>query len=75
MQFKATNQEMKTIIANAYNASRPMGLGFLHVTPEDFAPADILDETISRNFISLDYVRGRMVKLSMQRVPGVDNTW
>ncbi len=65
MRFKATDDQIKQIAANAVNASRPMGMGFLHYQPEhEFKPEDF---TMDKGGLYLDYVQGRMVKLYIHK--------
>jgi len=63
MEFKATEEQVKQIAVNAVTASAPMGMGFLHHQPDqEFKPDDF---KIDKFGLSLDYVQGRMVKLSI----------
>lgn len=65
MLIKATEQQIKEMMAKACNASTPMGLGMLHYDadtnfkPDDF---DLID-----GYNQLDYVQGRMIKLDFER--------
>lgn len=62
--FKATKQQLKEIIKNAVNASRPMGMGFLQFEEKDYTPEEIkLPSDIVPCPIYVDYFAGRMVKL------------
>jgi hypothetical protein len=65
MKFKATDEQLKEIIANAVLASRPVGMGFLSFDPS-LHKKQILDSlasyTICRQH-AIDYFQGRMVKL------------
>lgn len=67
LQFKATNDQVKQIAINAIKASAPMGMGFLSFSPDDeFKLEDINIHEDTRNpGMFLDYVNGRMVKLSI----------
>ena len=60
MIFTATEEQLKSIAANAYNASSPMGMGFMHATPEDRKPENFTLGAGSG--LSMDDVHGRMVK-------------
>lgn len=67
MKFKATKNQLLCIMANAVNFSRPVGLGFLQFEDKIYSPEDmekyiLNDDTI---FADLDYVDGRMVKLTI----------
>lgn len=70
MIFSATEQQILQIAANATNASFPMGMGLMHFRNTTFKPEDfqILDGKVR-----LDYVQGRMVKLSIWK--NTDGTW
>jgi len=71
MRFKATEQQILQMAANAVNASKPMGMGFLHYQPNNqFKPEDFI---IKKNGLYLDYVQGRMVKLFIHKIE--DNEW
>ncbi len=64
MIFNATPEQVKQIAANAVNASVPTGLGFLHYNPSQlFTTSDFAFD--DSGCICLDYVQGRMVKLSI----------
>jgi hypothetical protein len=62
MKFKATNQQVKQIAANAINASKPMGMGFLHFQADNNFTADDIED----GELYFDYVQGRMVKLRIR---------
>jgi hypothetical protein len=78
IKFKATDQQILQIAANAFNASTPMGLGFFSYDPQTNAVPDDFKENLRINnesgygYISLDYVQGRMVKLYASRK---ENVW
>jgi len=66
MKFKATELQVLQIAANAVNASNPgdpHSMGWLHYSEKVFTPEDI--KFTSRG-VSLDYVGGRMVKLTIR---------
>ncbi len=65
--FRATEDQVKQMMALATNASAPAGLGHLHATNKVFKPEDF---EIVGGFCILDYVQGRMVKFSAHRVNG-----
>jgi len=65
MKFQATEQQIKQIAANAVNASKPMGMGFFHYQAGSNFSAD--DFGVTDSGLYLDYVEGRMVKLSTHR--------
>lgn len=62
MKFTATVDQVKQIAANAVTASFPVGMGHLHFTPGECIAEDI---KVRPDGIHLDYVEGRMVKLSI----------
>jgi hypothetical protein len=70
MKFKATDDQIKQVMALATNAARPMGMGFLHHDPaHDFHAADFAAAA------GLDYVQGRMVKLWINRDRAEPGVW
>jgi len=75
MKFKATEEQVAQMAANAINASKPMGLGFLSAdmgktyTPQDALKA--IDIHAGRGGLYLDYVDGRMVKLNIHHKNGI----
>lgn len=64
MKFEATDEDIAKIMANAFNASIPVGMGFIHFKPHNIEP-NLFMEQIKKNQVALDYVQGRMVKLHM----------
>ncbi len=68
MNFKATDEQIKTLAANAVNASQPMGMGFMHATNKEFKPEEF--DVPESGVFSLDYVQGRMVKLTLWKKDG-----
>lgn len=71
MRFKATDEQVKQMAANAVNASKPMGMGHLHFEPSNKFQPDAFE--ISKDGLFLDYVGGRMVKLSLRKLSA--NLW
>lgn len=67
--FKASDTQVQLLMANAINASKPVGLGILQATDTVFAP----DDFDLGDYVSLDYVQGRMVKLQIERLD--DDRW
>lgn len=52
----------------AYNLSVPVGMGFLHYTPEPLTSEELNELAVFHsNSISLDYVKGRGVKFNIFR--------
>jgi hypothetical protein len=52
---------------NAINASIPMGMGFIHYEPGNISTEEFLKAAHAENFRSIDYYRGRMVKIHAQK--------
>lgn len=71
MKIKATDEQVQKMCALATQASQPVGMGFLHYDGGTlFGPSDFLIPP--RRVVYLDYVQGRMVKLTMREVePGI----
>jgi len=69
-EFKATEEQIKQIAANAVNASIPMGMGFLQATNKEFKSTEF---DLTKSGLNLDYVQGRMVKLTINRLE--NNKW
>ena len=76
MNVKLTDAQVRTMMALAVNASNPGGpqsLGWFQYAPEKtYTAEDFKDNDITRDAY-LDYVDGRMVKLSMRHM--ADGTW
>lgn len=69
--FKATDEQVKQIAVNAVQASKPIGMGFLHYNPSKKYNSS--DFTIGHSGIDLDYINGRMVKLYLWKID--DGIW
>lgn len=72
MKVKLTNEQVLQLMANAINASEPMGLGFLHAKPVNYTAEDISEHYTDDPFseyrdINIDYYEGRMVKLAIRK--------
>lgn len=67
MKFNATKEQLLCIMANAVNASIPVGMGFLQYQNKAYSVHDMEPYVIDneRIFADLDYVDGRMVKLTI----------
>lgn len=73
MIFKATEEQVRQIAVNAAEASKPMGMGYLSWNPVlDFTTEDVI---VQERGVYLDYVRGRMVKLSMHKWGDEEDWW
>lgn len=66
MKFTATDEQLRQLCANAVNASRPAGMGFLHYQSRAYTPDEFQINDRSP-IVSLDYVEGRMTKLHISR--------
>ena len=69
--LKVTGIDLPTLVKRAYELSAPRGLGFLHFTPKPLSEEDvagILGQKLYDGCVfSMDYVKGRAVKLSAYR--------
>ena len=78
MKIKATTKQLAQLLKNAFDASVPMGMGFLHYDPKG-VPLEHFQEGMKEHTdprINLDYVQGRMVKLSLRKdSEGQENVW
>lgn len=72
MKFQATTEQVKQIFVNAINASKPMGMGFLHFDEREYT-VDDLEGLDTSEAMNADYIDGRMVKLAI--FPKRDSTW
>ncbi len=52
------------VLATLYNRSRPLGMGFLHFTPEDMTPAEA-QQMLDAGQTHFDYVKGRVLKVHL----------
>lgn len=59
MILAATDAQVKKMAVLAINASKPMGLGYLHYKPGDISP-DVIE--MGGEELYIDYYEGRMVK-------------
>ena len=75
-----TGVDLKKFVKECYNLSRPQGLGHLHFEPgelTDEEAVDLINED-SRTPVSLDYVKGRAVKMTVHKQDGklfVSDNW
>jgi hypothetical protein len=65
IRFRATEDQLGQILANAVNNSKAVGLGLLHETGKVFTKDDF-----DLHSMELDYVQGRMVKLGLREKNG-----
>ncbi|MBN9356190.1 MAG: hypothetical protein J0I15_07065 [Herbaspirillum huttiense] len=71
-KIEITGADLAAIVKAAYSLSRPQGMGFLHFTPGDMSDeraAEIVNfqRRDPRIPLSLDYIEGRAVKLTVWR--------
>lgn len=66
VKFKANNDQLRRMAANAINASSPVGMGFIHFKPKEYSPEEI--KMPPDNDFYFDYYEGRMVKLLARKV-------
>jgi len=52
------------LLAALYNRARPLGLGYLHYTPEDMDPAEA-EALVEREWLYHDYLHGRVMKVDL----------
>ena len=64
--FKATEEQILKLGANAVNAASPMGMGFLHFQEKEYTAEDI-GPCLSEWGLDIDYFEGRMTKLHIRR--------
>ena len=53
------------VLATLYNASRPLGMGFLHYTPEPMSDKEA-QEILNTGQDYFDYLKGRVMKISLK---------
>lgn len=68
MQINVTDEHLRCMAAAAINASKPVGLGWLHADPSTVVTAD--DVHIVEGYLSIDYYQGRMVKFHARKQDG-----
>jgi len=71
MVMEVTDEQVKHMAAAAINASKAVGMGWLHHDPTmNITPDDI---HIVDNYLSIDYFQGRMVKFHARKTE--DGKW
>lgn len=55
------------VLAALYNASRPLGLGFLHYTPNDMTRDEAQYEMRGNPSLYFDYLNGRVMKVDLSK--------
>jgi hypothetical protein len=53
------------VLCALYDASKPLGMGFLHYTPEPMQEADAQD-LLLKEYRYFDYLRGRVMKVDLR---------
>lgn len=69
LRFRATEDQVMEMAANAVNASQPMGMGHMVANPRQKFEARDMGHFLNLNAgvagLFIDYAQGRMVKLSI----------
>lgn len=58
-----SNLNKAVILASLYNNSKPLGMGFLHYTPESMKLEEA--ESLLKNQTYFDYLHGRVMKIDL----------
>lgn len=66
IKFKASEEQLKQMVANAINASSPMGLGFYSANMRKVYTVEDVNRFSTSSYICVDYFEGRMVKLRIK---------
>jgi len=83
-EIEITGVNLKTLVKIAYGLSQPQGLGHFHYQKGDLSDEDIEaivkggEEDLEFIAVSMDYVKGRAVKLTVRRDDGrlsIPNKW
>lgn len=53
------------VLAALYNNAKPLGMGFLHFTPEDMT-TDQAQSLLDEGHTYFDYVKGRVMKVDLK---------
>jgi len=53
------------VLAALYNASKPLGMGFMHFKPENMTEAEATAILAENEMASFDYLKGRVMKVSL----------
>jgi hypothetical protein len=56
--------EKADVLVALYNGSRPLGMGFLHATPEDMTKEEA-QSLLDSGQTYFDYVNGRVMKINL----------
>ena len=66
IKFKASVKQVRQIMANAYNASVPVGMGIDHYSPRPMHEDEFSYQGLGE--VNMDYVKGRMGKLCIKKI-------
>lgn len=58
------------VLAALYNASRPLGMGILHYTPDDMTSEQA--EELLKKHQYFDYLQGRVMKVNLESDDGFE---
>jgi hypothetical protein len=67
MELNITERQALQLMANAVNASIPMGMGYLQHEEKEYTADDMRAEMDAKGGIDFDYFRGRMVKTGIEK--------
>ena len=70
MKFTLTDEHVKRMAAAAVNASKAVGMGWMHFDKTATITVDDIHVIPSEDLLSIDYYQGRMVKFHARRVKG-----
>ena len=76
--FKATEEQLLEILGRACKASIAVGIGVYHYNSEDTFPPEYFKRKVEGKLITLDYIKGRMVKLTIEKLKApyyASNSW
>jgi hypothetical protein len=62
-----TEEQRPAALAALYNASKPLGMGILHYTPEEMTEAEAAELLKETSYF--DYLKGRVMKLNFKYEP------
>ncbi len=68
MEFTLTDDHVKRMAAAAINASKAVGMGWMHFDKTAVITVDDIHVIPSEDVLSIDYYQGRMVKFHARRV-------
>jgi len=65
-----TGLDKRDVLAALYNKSRPLGMGFLHHTPDDMTREEAGELLEKQTYF--DYLRGRVMKVRLDSDTGFE---